>query len=104
MDGYNTPMDKMDKSEKEVENLLKDLNVYFSDGHNDPKRFKEWLHNRYSGYPDLVEKLLEIIPSQKIGEAVPLDNINGKYGYAQTHNKKKLKAAFIEAWREKNDI
>jgi predicted MPP superfamily phosphohydrolase len=97
-------MANIDKSEKEVEKLLKDLNVYFSDGNNDPRQFKEWLHNRYSGYPDLVEKLLEIIPSQQIGEAVPLDNINGKYGYSLTHNKKKLKAAFIEAWREKNNI
>jgi hypothetical protein len=94
---------KGDPLDREVETLLKDLNLYLTDGDNQ-NQMHAWLHSRYSGYPDLVHKLAEILPQKVPGAAVPLDNINGWYGYSLTHNKKKLKAAFIAAWREKNNI
>ena len=96
-------MNKPKSIEHEIEHLLKDLNIYLTDGNNQAN-IQEWLHNRYSGYPDLVHKLCEILPKKVPGNAVPLDNINGWYGYSLTHNKQKLKAAFISAWREKNNI
>ncbi len=94
---------KGDHLDQEVEKLLKELNLYLTDGDNQAQ-MEAWLHNRYSGYPDLIEKLSEILPQKVPGAGVPLDNINGWYGYSLTHNKKKLKAAFIAAWREKNNI
>ncbi|MFC1483067.1 hypothetical protein ACFL56_02285 [Candidatus Margulisiibacteriota bacterium] len=94
-------------SQKELQELIKELKkykIYFSDGENTAK-MKEWLKNKYSGYPDLTEKILKILKGKKIvGHGVPLDNIGGKYGYAIEHDLKKVEAAYIKAWREKNDI
>lgn len=82
--------------------VLKDSNIYFSDGGNTKEKVKEWLANEYSGYPDLAKKISALLDGQKVGASVPLDNISGKYGYSVEHDIEHLKAAYIAAWREKN--
>lgn len=89
-------------SPEEFLDVLDKNNIYFSDGGNSMDKVKEWLANEYSGYPDLAEKIIKLLHNQKVGTAVPIDNISGKYGYSVAHDMERLKAAYIAAWREKN--
>jgi hypothetical protein len=82
--------------------MLNKNNIYFSDGGNTLEKIKEWLTNEYSGYPDIAKKIITLLHEQKVGAAVPIDNISGKYGYSVQHDMERLKAAYIAAWREKN--
>jgi len=95
-------------SNREIEALLKELKnrgVYSSDGSNTEEQVKKWLKNRYSGYPDLARKLLNLLKDKEdLSKGVPLDNISGKYGYSVEHSLDEVEKAYIKAWREKNDL
>jgi len=79
---------------------------------NDPDIINIYLLNRFSGYGDLVEKILKIIKNRKFkGNPVPLTIINGCY-YSLCKREigdidmdkdiDKMKAAIFQAWKIKN--
>lgn len=97
---------------------LRCMGIYLTDG--DDKKIllvKEWLQNPWSGYPDLSNKLKELLGDcasfiqSKSLSGVPLDNIEGWYRNIKFNNRSTLEIkhdydllmkGYIKAWEEKN--
>ncbi|MFH1138128.1 MAG: hypothetical protein V1816_18815 [Pseudomonadota bacterium] len=97
---------------------LRCLGIYFTNGDDEKlKLIQKWRKDKWSGYPDLEQKLKTIlrncastIQKDSIND-VPLDNIEGWYRLQKfndtdkveiKHDEKFVLAAYIEAWKERN--
>ena len=87
---------------------LKEQKIIYADQKHQIKMVKEWLENDYSGYPQLLKSLKNLLNNRKgQGNPVPLTIIMGKYSNDTSnpptiYDKERLKQAYIKAWKEKN--
>ena len=80
---------------------------------NDEDQVRDWLFDKNSGYPDLADKLLDILNHTKPkGETTVLDAIMGKYRIVKgkptseyippPYDKEDVKKAYIKNWKDRN--
>jgi len=97
------------------DNELRCMGIYLSDvGEEKIEMINSWLQNPWSGYPDLLNMVKDILRNcssyiqEKSISGVPLENIEGHYRLLNNskidvkHNREKLINAYINAWKEKN--
>lgn len=97
----------------QYEQELKNVNIELSKVNK--RVVRRWLGSYDSAYPDLAEKLLEILKDRSpIGQPVQLDVIEGRYREVKgkqageyippPHELPNVKKAYIHAWEEVNPI
>lgn len=97
----------------QFEEELKNVNIELSKVNK--RVVRRWLGSYDSAYPDLAEKLLEILKDRSpIGQPVQLDVIEGRYREVKgkqageyippPHEPASVKKAYIHAWEEVNPI
>lgn len=93
---------------------LQGFNIILSERGEDANTdVKEWLLDTNSGYPDLADKLIEVLSNRRPkGNSTVLDGIMGKYkiikgkkpdGYIQPpYDVEDVKHAYVKNWKDRN--
>ncbi len=99
------------KDPETYKNELMQFNVVLSA--NDKEQVREWLLDWNSGFPDLADKLMEVLSNTRPkGNTTVLDAVMGKYRIvngkpasqyiAPPYDKEKIKKAYVKNWKERN--
>ena len=93
---------------------LSDIGLYLTDTPDHKELMEDHMTNKWSGYPDLKTKLMQVLCPCKgkiIGDAVPIELINGRYlkfagrndkDVITDHDIETVKRAYEYSWFMKN--
>ena len=93
---------------------IADIGISLTDTQDHKELVEEYMTNKYSGYPDLKIKLMQVLCPCKgkiIGDPVPIELINGRYlkldgrndnDVIVDHDITKAKRAYENGWFIKN--